>query len=883
MKIRAIRLAECGRFQAPMAVEDLSGGLDVLAEANEFGKSTILRALRFALTEKHTSKSKETERFRPYAGGAPTIEVDLEIANELWRLRKRYLTQRSAELRSLGDGRLMRGEDAEAKLAELLGGDRGKGRLPLLWLSQGEASDALGVADASRPLLEAVLAGEVQAIVGGTRTRRLRERIRARLEDLVTEKQQRPKGRNEAVRRRLKEIEEALAEATRKAALASTQRDRLAALREREAWLSRPEYKAQLESTAAAASARREQAKEAAGHLAAARQAASLAEARLGSARQALASYERTETEHADVSGDIERTLADRAGLADRMTAADVTARDSAAKREDLRATLSGAEAALQAARVETRRAELTARQATLEQRLAEAVAVEQRRQRASSELAGLVATEMTLAAARSELAEIDRLEARLSAAAIGIAIHYLPGSDGRISLGGRSLADGERLQAVDPLVLEIAGVGRITIAPGGTEVITDVREDIAAHREQFASLLARGGCDSIAALEAAVARRQDLTVTISEEKARLSGLAPGGIPVLEKERDSLRREISVLPPPTPEGVPTETIMELEAGLANLRQRLQAVEREAATAAGELARLRGEDMRLESALADRRQRLQSLAALLPTEGDRSIHKTKLTLALADAEASLNEATRQIAAWQEKTLSQQAFTALEAAVEAAQSDLHARDRELASIATEAARIEGELSSLGNDNAEADAVALADARAEAAGELNRIEDEVAALQMLAREIDAEQALVRDRYLAPVTARLQPYIDLVFPAAALSLDAALTPEALARGAAPEPIGNLSDGTREQIAVLSRLAFARLIADGNHAAPLVLDDPLVYADDARIAAMFRALQLASASHQVLVLTCHQRAFEGLGGTRVRLSPWVMSSTALQ
>ena len=49
MKIKAIRLKEVGRFSAPIALEGLSGGLDVLSGPNEFGKSTILKAVKAAL------------------------------------------------------------------------------------------------------------------------------------------------------------------------------------------------------------------------------------------------------------------------------------------------------------------------------------------------------------------------------------------------------------------------------------------------------------------------------------------------------------------------------------------------------------------------------------------------------------------------------------------------------------------------------------------------------------------------------------------------------------------------------------------------------------------------------------------------------------------
>ena len=48
MKVKAIRLREVGRFREAVALEGFSGGLDVLSGPNEFGKSTIFRALRAA-------------------------------------------------------------------------------------------------------------------------------------------------------------------------------------------------------------------------------------------------------------------------------------------------------------------------------------------------------------------------------------------------------------------------------------------------------------------------------------------------------------------------------------------------------------------------------------------------------------------------------------------------------------------------------------------------------------------------------------------------------------------------------------------------------------------------------------------------------------------
>ena len=83
------------------------------------------------------------------------------------------------------------------------------------------------------------------------------------------------------------------------------------------------------------------------------------------------------------------------------------------------------------------------------------------------------------------------------------------------------------------------------------------------------------------------------------------------------------------------------------------------------------------------------------------------------------------------------------------------------------------------------------------------------------------------------------------------------------------------LSGGTQEQLAVLVRLAFAGLLSGAGHAAPLILDDALVYCDDDRLKRVFDALAVGAKSHQVVVLTCHKNAFDALGGQRVALEPW--------
>ena len=77
------------------------------------------------------------------------------------------------------------------------------------------------------------------------------------------------------------------------------------------------------------------------------------------------------------------------------------------------------------------------------------------------------------------------------------------------------------------------------------------------------------------------------------------------------------------------------------------------------------------------------------------------------------------------------------------------------------------------------------------------------------------------------------------------------------------------LSGGAREQLSVIVRLGLAEVLGDGERL-PVVLDDALVNSDPARLARMLKVLYRAAKRLQVVVFTCHEVAFDGLGATRV-------------
>jgi DNA repair exonuclease SbcCD ATPase subunit len=146
------------------------------------------------------------------------------------------------------------------------------------------------------------------------------------------------------------------------------------------------------------------------------------------------------------------------------------------------------------------------------------------------------------------------------------------------------------------------------------------------------------------------------------------------------------------------------------------------------------------------------------------------------------------------------------------------------------------------------------------------------EVEALEFLLRVLRDAERDAKERYVGPLVRRIRPYLEALFPGADLAVDEAFRITAVARNGGAEPFERLSDGTREQIAILTRLAFAELLADQGRPAVVVLDDALVFSDDRRIEQMFEILLRAAQKLQIIVFTCRERVFADLPARRLRV-----------
>jgi recombinational DNA repair ATPase RecF len=175
-------------------------------------------------------------------------------------------------------------------------------------------------------------------------------------------------------------------------------------------------------------------------------------------------------------------------------------------------------------------------------------------------------------------------------------------------------------------------------------------------------------------------------------------------------------------------------------------------------------------------------------------------------------------------------------------------------------------------------EAGAQGLEDALATQRAALERSQRHCTELQRRAQALDLLATLLLEkrraltqRLQAPLQKHLNRYLGLLFPRASVELDEALMPGPLRREGVAVSDGEgafeqLSFGAREQMGLISRLAYADLLQEAGRPTLILLDDALVHSDAARLSAMKRILFDAATRHQILVFSCHPEAWRDLG-----------------
>lgn len=864
MRLRSITLKDVRRFTDPVRIDGITDGVNVLSAPNEFGKSTVFDALRALFFVPHGSTKKDIKHLRPHAGGSPEVSVEVETPDGLFVIAKRWFAKSEAKV--LRSGVLIaQADEAEAWISRLLGGGDG-GPSGLLWvrqgllgLSDGEKSEQTTALEARRDLLSSVT-GEVETMTGGRRMDAALARCHEELSAYAT-----ATGRPKAGglwSDTIQEVETLSADrdklagqvALLQSALDERTRHR-AELEELEAPDAVVERKTRLDAARAAFSA----AEAHTGKVKAAEQALQTATLVADRARQDLKVLRDAQTEKS-ASEKAERLASEQLveaqeGLATHEKAlADATKAHDEAEEERKRS-----ETLVRRIEAQTSAAAARERRADLEERIEIARFVREQLEAAKA-AASVGPDDTSMDKLRGLLAALTTARALRDSTATRVTMRYAPGREGAVQHSGAPLVESTALAIHAATALHLEGLGELTVHPGeGPAGLGDV----AQAEVDLAVVLEVLGVPSVEEATRAHQKRQEAKSALLQLEAELRGHAPKGIEDLQKQiaslPDATSQDIEALPPLDEAEIKLQSASRM---VLELRARMNAArdQRDEARTVHTTALVRKEEAerRLNSAIeAMGRLAQQDEDALATVAAQAEEKRLAAEGVLAEAQSAAPDIDAAQAAL---TRAQSIEDAARKRIEDLRPAIAALDERIRGSAGEAVeeRLQETEEKLG-----ASEIRLA-----------RIAREVKVLERLQAALEAARSEARDRYFEPVAGELRPLLHLLWPDAELNwADDTLLPQSLIRNSQEETVDILSGGTQEQIALLVRLAFARLLSkDGRHA-PVILDDALVFTDDDRIERMFDALHRQASDLQIIVLSCRQRAFRDLGGKALQIT----------
>lgn len=872
MKLTALRLHNVKRFAGRgVAIEGIADGVNVLTAANEYGKSTCFEALHALFFQPHSGTPNGVKLLRPYSGGNPLVEADIAVDGARYRLTKQYYGGKRATVADIATGRLIaQADEAEAFITDLVRGGT-SGPAGLLWVRQG----VTGIENRTRSeeendkkVRESLLSsvqGEVEALTGGRRMAAIHEACEAELFKLVTQTLRPKTGGRYAIARddrdRL-EAEEARLSGEVKLLHEALDRRRkvqarLAELKDDEEDKARRTAIATAEAGVEAAkfheaalSKANAEAELAARHRDEARQALDAFDAALVQDRQLVERFQKSETALGEATARRTAAMAESEAAATEVEAAERREREQ-------RELLVRLDAAMQAREAAERLDEAR-------QRLGQAEALRGQIETGTAAHALLAISHEAIERLEAVDIKLVRLRATAEVGLPTLRMDYADGAAGSVSIDRQPLAHGEERGFSGIARLDIAGIGRLTIDANRQSEALSAMEATEAQRR---TLLEQLGVDDLAAARRREAEARQKQGELDRARERLADLAPKGI-------DQLRIEVARL-----EGLSQGAVV-LEADPDAVRAELSA----AGQAIGQARNRVREALVVRSQVDEATVRAQTDHASIRQQRDA----VDLVLGPADGrEARRGTLAERLAAASETFSAAEAralplrgvsrdLAGAEAALSRARSVAEAARREIAQRREELADANGQIRTRSEDAIEESLAETRDALAAATDLAQRFEHEVLVLDRLRRVLSEKKSAASELYLKPVMAELQPLIGLLFDDVAVTFDGeTLLPQNVRRNGQDEDVERLSGGMREQLSVLTRLAFARLLARDGRPAPVILDDALVYSDDDRIERMFDALHRQSRDQQIIVFSCRQRAFAKLGGNALTMVDW--------
>jgi energy-coupling factor transporter ATP-binding protein EcfA2 len=887
MKFRSVQLTNFKKFVGTVRVDGFTDGVNLLVGQNELGKSTLLDAINAVIFEKAKSQTERARSFRHFINGTvPEVELIFDLDNTSWTIRKRFAGAAGKAWLTSSNHRRFEDEAAEAELQRLLefSSRRGGGEPGIwgtLWVCQGSSFGDPKLDDAGRRTLQGCIEAQVGVVTGGERGRKIPVAVESALTEIISARG--PRGKFKDAKDKLQEVDVRATQLEEKRREIFEYMDTLARLkrerRELQTDWSEEAYRHELDE----ARTLRTSAATKAAEIEAARNAAKLAEERATRGRTAVKDRAKLARELDPIEAEI-KELTTQIGQAETYKNETTLLVEACEKRlSELRAQ-AGQNGAL-SRRLERIRS-AAALQAEIEQHdvtLAKAADLKTDVDRLSELVGQITATDETVLRIEAADTELSGTRAALNAVATTISLAIEAPAIRRVHLDGVPIPKPTMsLPVVAKTLIAIESVGKITVEPQ----IHDrdaLLERLRSAENEFKAALEAAGTETLTAARHAVAKRRELERQLGDVRREIASLAPrdpstklaAGVDARQTRvselRGRLKTELEMLrlsTLPTPAQIAkeiAETHDQAEQLAADIRTAEAALAGPTAVLTEGVTTLHG----LEQRLTVQRTTLETKQAAL--SAGRAQSSDQELSAQADELARRAEGLQTTLSTLENSQGE-TVEAIDVRIKRLETAGRNHQDAFARFNNEITRITTLIEA--NEGAgveEALEIARADqSRLDAA--VKGYEQEVAVLQLLQQTLREAEREAKALYLAPVLKRVEPYLKMLLPGASLILDENLSISSIERNGTAEEFARLSEGTQEQLAVLTRLAFAELLLKEGRPATVILDDALAFSDDQRIERMFDILMRAGENVQILVLTCRKRLFARLGAAELAL-----------
>ncbi len=876
MILRSLSVENFAGVRGPVAIA-FHRGINLIHGDNEIGKSTLVKAMYWALTVRSKVTGKPLDEIKPRTGASPRVSVEFEQCGKIYSVLKNYkgpggTTELVVKNLTGVTESQSSGDNAETELRRVLSisaevstgkpKDEECGILPLLWIEQGDSYQLPqeAINDHTRNQLTAFLASQTDKALSGQEGDRVLRAVEEQYLVYYTEKGKEKEAASSPLhqtKKRVEEAESALSHLTKR-------KDEFDAAIERYYRITRDIEKisgelARRGAECAAAAKRVEAIRE--------------LETKLD---QDKANFKAAESDLGLCAEKSKTRAASKAALGTQQ--AEIARLEAAVTAMTARRRLQAETVESETSGVEKLRAAIVADEEKLRRLAKRAQYLQELQEHSKTELTFKTAKayQTSAAALETELArirvrpdlfsrldaldrELDKVKAALESAAAKVDIT----AAGKFSVDGVEGRSGE-ISVAKPVTIEFPGVATVRIRPGGSE-IKERLDKVAYAKASLDRALADLGVPSMEE-----ARRQSREWTVKDQdlrsaRSKLEAVAPKGLGFIESAyRQSTARLEALKTDETADGEP-QAITDVETSLAAARRALESLTHRQATLDKELTRLVSELSAASASLDAERRRHQNTKDGLDSHRKLCGEDDALESALAESRRRRDEIGAVLEKRSAEYLSQNPATAhdehtrLARVVETFRRELQENDRELAGIQAllKSAELIGLHERLGG--MEADLIPL---RAEE----KRHRDRAEACRLLHTTLLQRQQAARKQFMAPLRSTMEPMLNMIFPRSVIEFDEGYNLRSISRDRTGiDDFGALSGGTREQLGIIVRLALAKILST-DESVPVILDDAFGWTDDNRFEKMIPVLFHAARTVQILIFTCHWSRYRNVG-----------------